>query len=151
MKRILFVCLGNICRSPAAEAVFARRAAEAGLNLVVDSAGTGNWHAGEPPYPPMIRAAAARGYDLTGLRARQVRPLDFGNFDLILAMDRSNLVALDRVRPRGNATAVALLLDGVPDVALTEVPDPYFTRDFDQTLDLIEAAADARLAVLGRR
>ncbi|WP_347310591.1 low molecular weight protein-tyrosine-phosphatase [Defluviimonas sp. SAOS-178_SWC] len=148
MQRILFVCLGNICRSPAAEAVFAVRARAAGLAVGVDSAGTSDWEAGKPPYPPMIAAAAARGYDLSPLRARQARPADFAAFDLILAMDRANLSALQAIRPAGNATPLRLFLDGVAGIAAREVPDPYYTRDFDAALDLIEAGADALVARL---
>ncbi|MBF9030198.1 low molecular weight phosphotyrosine protein phosphatase [Rhodobacterales bacterium HKCCE3408] len=131
--RILVVCLGNICRSPAAEAVLRDRlpAAE------IDSAGTGNWHVGKPPHPPMIAAARARGYDLSQLRARQVRPDDFHDFDLILAMDRDNLADLQAIRPAGARAELRLFRDG------GEVPDPYFSGDFDGALDLIEAAADA--------
>ncbi|SPH18621.1 Low molecular weight protein-tyrosine-phosphatase YfkJ [Defluviimonas aquaemixtae] len=150
MKRILFVCLGNICRSPAAEAVFAARAAVAGLRVMVDSAGTGDWHIGDPPYPPMIRAAAARGYDLSALRARQVAAADFDAFDLILAMDRKNLTALDRLRPTGSLTPVRLFLDGIEGMAQNEVPDPYYTRDFAESLDLIEAATDALIERISR-
>ena len=148
MKRILFVCLGNICRSPTAEGVFAARAAAAGLVVLTDSAGTSDWHVGDPPYAPMVRSAASRGYDLTPLRARQARAADFEDFDLILAMDRKNLSALERLRPSGNATPLVLFLDGVPSVERDEVPDPYYTRDFDETLDLVEAAADALIGRL---
>lgn len=151
MKRILFACLGNICRSPAAEAVFAARAEAAGLDLAVDSAGTGDWHVGKPPYPPMIRAAAGRGYDLSRLRARQAVAADFEAFDLIIAMDHDNRAALERLRPAGNGTPVVLLLEGVPGCSLTEVPDPYFTRDFEETLDLIEAASEALVARIASR
>lgn len=150
MKRILFVCLGNICRSPAAEAVFAAKARSAGLAVSVDSAGTGGWHIGNPPYPPMIAAAAARGYDLAPLRARQVRRADFDDFDLILAMDRANLTDLSAVRPGGNATPLHLMLSHAPACGTDEVPDPYYTRDFDAALDLIELAADGLVASLAR-
>ena len=99
MTRLLFVCLGNICRSPAAEGVMRARAEAAGLPVTLDSAGTGDWHAGDPPDRRMTAAARKRGIDLTGLRARQVRPRDFEAFDLVLAMDRANLDALSRLRP----------------------------------------------------
>ncbi len=150
MKRILFVCLGNICRSPAAEAVVRAKAGAAGQNLALDSAGTSDWHVGDAPYPPMIAAAAARGYDLAPLRARQVRGADFDGFDLIVAMDRANLAALERLRPAGNVTPLRLFLEAVPGAEVDEVPDPYYTRDFDATLDLIEKAADALLATLAQ-
>ena len=135
MTRVLCVCLGNICRSPTAEGVLRQMAKARGLKIKVDSAGTAGWHIGDPPYGPAIRVAAARGYDLSDQRARQVSVADFDGFDLILAMDASNLSALERLRPRGNQTPVAMLAAGA------DVPDPYYTRDFDGALDLIEAAA----------
>lgn len=147
MQRILFVCLGNICRSPAAEAVVSAKARKAGLNLIVDSAGTGNWHVGKPPYGPMIAAASARGYDLTGLRARQFAPADFDRFDLIVAMDRDNLSDIEARRPRGAQTPARLMLSWLPGAG-DDVPDPYFTRDFDGALTLIERAAEAMIAAL---
>lgn len=149
--RILFVCLGNICRSPAAEAVTARVAAAAGLTLALDSAGTGDWHCGEPPYPPMQQAARARGVDLSALRARQVKPADFGQFDEIIVMDADNLRAVEALRPAGSAVPVRLFLDDAPGRAGEPVPDPYFTRDFDGALDLIEAAAAGLVARLKRQ
>lgn len=148
MTRILAVCLGNICRSPTAEAVIRKRAEEAGVPVTVDSAGTGDWHTGDPPHPPMIRSAAARGYDLAPLRARQVEIADFDRFDLILAMDRSNLANVERLRPRGSNTPVRLMLDYAPDAETDEVPDPYYTGGYDEALDLIEAATDGLLAQL---
>jgi protein-tyrosine phosphatase len=143
MTRLLFVCLGNICRSPAAEGVMRALAAARGMDVTLDSAGTGDWHVGEPPHPPMVAAARARGWDLSPLRARQVSRADFDRFDLILAMDRANLAALARLRPEGSATPVRLFLgDG-------EVPDPYFDNSFDAALDLIEAGAARLLDQLG--
>ena len=136
-SRILFVCLGNICRSPAAEGVFRKLAPQA----QTDSAGTGGWHVGEPPYGLMQSAAAERGYDLSDLRARQFGAADFERFDLIIAMDDANLRDIERLRPAGNATPVRLFTDYAPEQGMTYVPDPYYTRDFDGALDLIEAAA----------
>ncbi|MCA8883205.1 MAG: low molecular weight phosphotyrosine protein phosphatase [Rhodobacteraceae bacterium] len=143
IRRILFVCLGNICRSPTAEAVLRAMAPD----LQIDSAGTSDWHIGDPPYAPAIEAGAVRGYDLRPLRARIVRAEDFAAFDHILVMDRSNARAVEALRPAGSATPVQLLLDFAPDQPLREVPDPYYTRDFDQTLDLIEAACRGFLAL----
>ncbi len=149
-QRILFVCLGNICRSPSAEGVLRVKAAQRGINLDLDSAGTGDWHAGEPPYGPMQNAAKARGYDLSGLRARVVRVEDFGDFDLIVAMDADNMANLRRMRPEGGAE-VKLFTDFAPEGSgWTEVPDPYYTRDFDGALDLVEACADGLLDALSR-
>ena len=133
--RILFVCLGNICRSPAAEGVMRRLAPE----LTLDSAGTGGWHAGDPPYGPMQDAAGARGVDLSNLRARQFRTEDFDAFDLIIAMDQQNLSDIAAMRPAGNETPLRML-------ATKDVPDPYYTRDFDGSLDMIEAACVSLLA-----
>lgn len=143
--RILCVCLGNICRSPTAEAVLRSMG---GDRIEVDSAGTGGWHAGEPPYGPSVEAGARRGYDLSSLRARQIRATDFHDFNLILAMDAENLSDIERIRPRGSQTPVRLFLDYAPEIAVREVPDPYYTRDFDGALDLIEAASRGVLASL---
>ena len=146
MTRILCVCLGNICRSPSAEAVIRRL----DPTLSVDSAGTGNWHIGDPPHGPAISAGAARGYDLTPLRARQLRPRDFHDFDLILAMDRENLRDIEALRPAGSETPVRLFLDYAPGGSGRDVPDPYLTGDFESALDLIEQAAEGLLKSLDR-
>lgn len=106
---------------------------------VIDSAGTGGWHVGDPPYGPMQQAAQRRGIDLSDLRARQFQTADFDRFDLIVAMDRQNLADIERLRPRDNATPVRLMAE-------KDVPDPYYTRDFDGALDLIEEAATSLLA-----
>ncbi len=136
-SRILFVCLGNICRSPAAEGVF--RALDTGAEI--DSAGTAGWHVGKPPYGPMQEAASARGYDLSDLRARQFERGDFTRFDLIIGMDDANVADIEALRPAGNATPVRLFTDFAPECGMDHVPDPYYTRDFDGALDLIEAAS----------
>ncbi|NIY77996.1 low molecular weight phosphotyrosine protein phosphatase [Celeribacter sp. HF31] len=148
MHKILFVCLGNICRSPSAEAVFAAKAKSARLPVSVDSAGTGNWHVGEAPYGPMQAAAKLRNYDLSPLRARQFTAADFNGFDLIVAMDEANLRDIERLRPAGNDTPVTLMMSYAPETGVTAVPDPYYTRDFDAALDLIEVASDGLLAEL---
>ncbi|QAX29034.1 low molecular weight protein-tyrosine-phosphatase [Leisingera sp. NJS204] len=141
---ILFVCLGNICRSPAAEGVFRALCPD----VETDSAGTASYHAGEPPYGPMQVAAQARGLDISDLRARQFRRGDFEDFDLIIAMDASNLENIEALRPVGNETPVRLFTDYAPETGAGHVPDPYYTRDFDGCLDLIEAAAKGLKAVL---
>ena len=133
--RIVFVCLGNICRSPAAEGVMRHLAPD----LTLDSAGTGGWHVGDAPYGPMQQAAAARGIDLSALRARQFSTEDFNHSDLIVAMDRQNRADIEAMRPAGNDTAVRLMAD-------IDVPDPYYTRDFDGALDIIEDGAKRLLA-----
>ena len=147
MTAVLFICLGNICRSPTAEAVFRARAAAAGLDATADSCGTGGWHAGEPPYLPSIEAAARRGYDLRPLRARQIRPEDFTRFDHLLVMDRSNLRDAMALCPPEGAKP-QLLLDYAPQAGRSDVPDPWYTRDFEGTLDLIEAATDGLIRAL---
>ena len=147
-RSLLFVCLGNICRSPAAEGVARHMAGASELNLEIDSAGTGDWHVGDPPYGPMQSAAKSRGYDLSRLRARQFHEGDFDAFDLILVMDRSNLRNVEALRPPGNATPVELFLDYAPGQPVREVPDPYYTRGFDEALDLIELAGEGLLKKL---
>jgi protein-tyrosine phosphatase len=153
--RILFVCLGNICRSPTAEAVVRTLAAlEApDLGLEVDSAGTAGYHVGAPPDPRMRSAAARRGYDLNTLRARIVEPRDFERFDLILAMDRENLAVLHRRAPEQARERVRLFLEFAPDAELEEVPDPYYggPNGFEEVLDLVEAAARGLLSDLRQR
>lgn len=146
-QRILFVCLGNICRSPSAEGVFREIAAQAGADVATDSAGTADWHTGKPPYEPAQEAALGRGYDISDLRARQICPDDFDRFDLILGMDHENIAGIEALRPHGSPTPVRLFLDYLPG-GPDEVPDPYFTRDFEGALDLIEAASKALLASL---
>lgn len=145
--RILFVCLGNICRSPTAEGVTRDMAGT--RDITVDSAGTAGWHVGAPPYGEMQRAAGARGYDLSNLRARQFGPADFEAFDLILAMDDQNLSEIESQRPVGNATPVKLFTAYAPERGMDHVPDPYYTRDFDGALDLVEACATGLLKSLG--
>lgn len=146
--RVLFVCLGNICRSPTAEAVFRHKLHEAGLEarVSVDSAGTGDWHVGKAPDARTRVAAMRRGYDLSALRARQVSTADFTDFDLILAMDLSNLAHLERLGRGAGPAELDLFLRRYAG-ALDEVPDPYYGGEagFEQVLDLIELACDALL------
>jgi len=135
--KVLFICLGNICRSPTAEAVLRAKAP----HLHIDSAGTAGYHIGSPPYGPMQQAAKPRGYDLSPLRARQFTSNDFNDFDLIIAMDAENLSDIEAQRPDGAYTPVVLFTDHIGEDG-TPVPDPYYTRDFDGCLDLIEDCAD---------
>lgn len=144
--RILAVCLGNICRSPTAHGVLQRKLEEAGLDgrVRVDSAGTGDYHIGKMPDPRAREAAAGRGYDLTGLRARQVEPDDFRRFHLILAADSENYADLVALAPSpADRTKVRYLLDFAASPE-QEVPDPYAESEeaFDRVLDLVEEAAD---------
>ena len=145
MRRVLFVCLGNICRSPTAEGVLRHllRQSAPELQVEVDSAGTADYHIGEPPDLRSQRAALSRGIDLSALRARQVAPRDFARFDLILAMDRQNLRELEAMRPAGSRARIRLFLEYAAQPGGLEVPDPYY-RDasgFEEVLDLCTAAA----------
>lgn len=152
MKKILFVCAGNICRSPTAEGVMrellAREAPE--LQIVLDSAGVGSWHIGSPPDERSQQAALRRGVDISGLRARQITIDDFASFDLILAMDMENLTELKRRAPAPLKERVRLFLDFVPDGEIDEVPDPYYGGEagFEHVLDLSEQAARGLLQYL---
>ena len=144
---VLFVCMGNICRSPTAEGVFRAAIAQSDLRTRVhaDSAGTGDWHVGSPPDRRAIDAARRRGYDLAALRARQVQVADFARFGWILAMDRVNLRELETLRPGGYAGHLGLFLDLAPGLGVREVPDPYYggPDGFERVLDLVEAASAA--------
>lgn len=142
MQKVLFVCLGNICRSPTAEGVFRRQVEKVGLSerVHIDSAGTSNYHPGKAPDPRSCLAAERRGIDLTTLRARQVRSEDFEVFDWIVAMDDSNLESLRESCPPEHQHKLSLLLDHAPEARLREVPDPYYGEDdgFERVLDLLE-------------
>jgi protein-tyrosine phosphatase len=150
--RILFICLGNICRSPMAEGVFRRIVQERGLSrrFEIDSAGLGNWHVGQAPDTRAQAAASLRGIDISGQCARQVRGDDFTHFDLLLAMDGANYAELQRLAPREASTKVRHFLDFASDNGTKDVPDPFFggQEGFDHALDLIEAAAEGLLASL---
>jgi protein-tyrosine phosphatase len=153
--KILFVCLGNICRSPTAEAVFRTVAARDApdLPIEIDSAGTAGYHIGEPPDPRTCEAAHRRGYDLSPLRARIVEPGDFEKFDLILAMDRENLDVLRRRAPPNARERVRLFLEFAPGAPVNEVPDPYYggPNGFEEVLDLVEQASQGLLQHLRER
>ncbi|MEM8985710.1 MAG: low molecular weight protein-tyrosine-phosphatase [Pseudomonadota bacterium] len=144
MNRILFICLGNICRSPAAEGVFRGKAAAAGLAVEIDSAGTGGWHAGHAPDARMTAAAKARGVDLSSLRARQVALSDFYEFDLLLTMDDSNFADVMAEAPPNATAKVRRFLEFAAASKVRDVPDPYYggPDGFEHVLDLIEDASD---------
>jgi len=144
--RILFVCLGNICRSPTAQGVFEHLLSQAGMqqSILVDSAGTGDWHVGKAPDPRTRAAAARRGYSLEHLRARTVVADDFRQFDYILAMDSANLRELRMQCPRDYRGHLGLFLEFAANSRVVDVPDPYYTAGeagFEEVLDLIEAAS----------
>lgn len=150
---VLFVCLGNICRSPLAEAAFRRAAADAGLDVDVDSAGTANYHVGEQPDPRSIAEAKRHGIDISGYRGRQLSPKDFRHYDWIIGMDRSNMGNIARVDPGDGKARVAMLLDLVPEMAGQEVGDPYYggQEDFAVTWSEVEAGADALVSLIQTR
>ncbi|HEX8442100.1 MAG TPA: low molecular weight protein-tyrosine-phosphatase [Allosphingosinicella sp.] len=141
---VLFVCLGNICRSPLAEAAFGDEARRLGLQVEVDSAGTGDWHIGRPPDPRAIAVALRNGADISGLRARQVSPDDFRRFDHIVALDRENLADLLRMRPPNGSASVSLLLDHVEGRSGQAVADPYYGHDTHFDAAWADVAAGAR-------
>ncbi len=153
--RILFVCMGNICRSPTVEGVFRRLAQERAphLPLEIDSAGTHDYHVGEPPDSRAVSAAARRGIDLRGLRARQVSDADFERFDLILAMDRLNYVTLVERAPEEFRERIRLFMEFAAGRTVDDVPDPYYggPPGFEQVLDLAEEAAAGLLDEVTRQ
>jgi protein-tyrosine phosphatase len=154
MKKVsvCFVCLGNICRSPTAEAVMRHLVERAGLaaQIDVDSAGTGDWHIGEAPDARAQRAGSRRGYNLAALRARQIDVEDFQRFDLVVAMDEANLVALQGICPAPSRDKIRLLMDFAPQLATRVVADPYFGGDagFETVLDQCEAACGGLVETL---
>ena len=148
--KVLFVCLGNICRSPLAEAAFRAEAARIGLDVDADSAGTGDWHAGQPPDARAIAAARRNGVDISNLRARQVVRADFDRFDHIVALDVENEADLETLRPHGSRATLSLLLDHAPGREGQAVADPYYGGDshFDVTWrDVSEAARGLARAI----
>ena len=147
--KVLFVCMGNICRSPTAETVFRARVGEAGLaqRILIDSAGTHDYHIGDPPDMRTQRAALQRGYDMSTLRGRQVDLSDFIRFDYVLAMDRANLAILQRLCPQPQHGRLGLFLEYASRHDEHEVPDPYYggAEGFERVLDMVEDAAEGLL------
>lgn len=148
MTKVLFVCLGNICRSPTAHGVFAHQVAESGLSdrIRVDSAGTSGWHEGVGPDHRSMKQAAAHGYDLSFIRSRKVTSADFVDQDYILAMDRENLKNLQKICPQEHAHKLRLFLD-YADLPVSDVPDPYYggNEGFERVLNLVELGGVALL------
>jgi len=147
IKSVLFVCMGNICRSPSAEAVFRHKVKAQGLALKIDSAGTLGAHAKEKPDHRAQKAGIARGYSFDGIKARKVTVKDFTDFDLILAMDHDNIEALNKVAPAELQYKIHLMLDFATGHEEEQVPDPYYggAKGFDYVLDLVEAGSDGIL------
>lgn len=152
---VLMVCMGNMCRSPTAEAVLRHHAQRAGLDawLHIDSAGTHGYHPGEPPDARSQRHAALRGYDLSGLRARQLVEADYQRFDLLLGMDWDNLALMEAGCPAAHRRKLRRLMEFAPEGASPVVPDPYLggPQGFEEVLDLIEQASEGLLKHLERR
>lgn len=152
---VIFICMGNICRSPTAEAVFRHQVENAGLagHILIDSAGTHDYHIGDAPDFRAQQAAGQRGYDLSGLRGRQVERNDFYRFDYVLAMDNHNLAILQRIAPPDCNAKVQLFLEYAKHHAEREVPDPYYggAAGFERVLDMVEDASQGLLQHIGLR
>lgn len=147
---VLFVCLGNICRSPTAEAVFRKQVKEAGLEgrVRIDSAGTSSWEAGNPPDTRSVKVGESRGYSFDGQSARQLQRKHLSEFDFVIAMDGQNLQDIRQLDPTAD---VKLLLDYAPDIPEREVPDPWYHGRFEAVLDMIEAGSRGLLQEVQQR
>lgn len=150
IKSIIFICMGNICRSPTAEAVFREKAERAGLTLSLDSAGTTGSHAKAKPDHRAIKVGTELGYSFDGIKARKVTEQDFKDFDLILAMDSDNIRNLHKIASPDDVNKIKLFLDFAPDCEESEVPDPYYggAGGFRYVVKLVEAASDGLIAKL---
>ncbi|MFN7251077.1 MAG: low molecular weight protein-tyrosine-phosphatase [Anaerobacillus sp.] len=153
MIKVLFVCLGNICRSPMAEAIFRQKVKEAGLEdkFSIDSAGTGNWHIGNRPHEGTLQILKDKNIDSANITARQVSSEDLKEFDYIIAMDAENLGNLHRIKGREASGEIRRLLDFIPESEVVDVPDPYFTGNFEEVYDLVEEACNELLTYIRKK
>lgn len=147
MTKVLFVCLGNICRSPMAEGLMRQYAEENGVVLTVDSAATSRWEVGKPPHPGTQKIFRREGIDFSNMRARQIIPQDFYQFDYIIGMDADNVADLLAIAPAGTESKVNMYLSVVPGQEETAIPDPWYTGDFDETFQLISLGLQPWLTI----
>lgn len=147
MIKVLFVCLGNICRSPMAEAVFRHLVKERGLSHIieVDSAGTGNWHVGEPPHKGTQDLLKEKGINYSNIYAREFQSVDFDEYDYLVAMDQQNVKDMMSKKNSSERITVTRLLDECPNLPESDVPDPWYTGDFEETYRLVLAGTQALL------
>lgn len=150
MIKVLFVCLGNICRSPMAEAMFRDLVKREGLEekIEVDSAGTGDWHIGHPPHRGTLEILKKNGIGAEGLKARQIVSTDLEEFDYIIAMDSDNMANIRKLQAQYPKASIGVLLDYVPHIQNKDVPDPYFTGNFTEVYELVEQGCKELLAYI---
>lgn len=150
MIKVLFVCLGNICRSPMAEAMFRDLVKREGLEqkIEVDSAGTGDWHIGQPPHKGTLEILKKNNIGAEGLKARQIESKDLEEFDYIIAMDSDNRANIEKLKAQYPKASIGILMDYVPHIKIKDVPDPYFTGNFTEVYELVEQGCKGLLAYI---